>query len=86
MTTATAERQQNKVTIPVLKPYYWQIPSFNMIRDGYKRGIWVDHRRCGKDARSFNMTIEEMWNEPGLVSLMPICLRDCCTVNRITQI
>jgi len=47
-------------------PYYWQIPSYNMLRDGYKRGIWVDHRRSGKDIRGFNLCVEEMWNNPGL--------------------
>lgn len=47
-------------------PYYWQVPSYNMIKDGYLRGIWVDHRRCGKDVRGFNLIIEEMWDNPGL--------------------
>ena len=47
-------------------PYWWQIPSYNMLRDGFLRGIWVDHRRCGKDIRGFNLIVEEMWNNPGL--------------------
>ena len=47
-------------------PYWWQIPSYNMLKDGFLRGIWVDHRRCGKDIRGFNLIIEEMWNNPGL--------------------
>jgi len=63
----TIEKQKNKITIPHnFVPYYWQIPSYNMLKDGYKRGIWVDHRRSGKDTRTFNMCIEEMWAEPGL--------------------
>ncbi len=37
-----------------------------MLRDGFKRGVEVDHRRSGKDARAFNTIIEAMWREPGL--------------------
>jgi len=61
--------QENKEEIYIpynFVPYYWQIPSYNMIYDGYRWGIWVDHRRCGKDARAFNLTLEEMWKNPGL--------------------
>lgn len=66
--TLTKENSQKKISLPYnFDPYYWQIPSYTMIRMGYKRGIWVDHRRCGKDARSINMAIEEMWCEPGLI-------------------
>lgn len=34
-------------------PYFWQVPSYNMLRNGFLRGIWVDYRRCGKDVRDF---------------------------------
>lgn len=65
----TSLDQSNVETINIpynFIPWYWQIPSYNMLKDGYLRGIWVDHRRCGKDARGFNLIIDEMWNNPGL--------------------
>jgi phage terminase large subunit len=61
-----AEKQEI-ISIPYnFIPYYWQIPSYNMLQDGYKRGIWVDHRRCGKDIRGFNLIVNQMWLHPGL--------------------
>ena len=57
----------DSITLPYnFIPYWWQIPSYNMLKGGYLRGIWVDHRRCGKDIRGFNLIIEEMYNNPGL--------------------
>jgi len=61
------QKNEDIITIPYnFRPYKWQIPSYNMLRDGFKRGIWVDHRRCGKDTRGFNIIVEEMWRNPGL--------------------
>jgi len=66
-TTILQPKNPSHITMPYqFIPYYWQIPSFNMLRDGYKRGIWVDHRRCGKDIRGFNLILEQMWLYPGL--------------------
>lgn len=57
----------DEIDIPYrFTPYFWQVPSYNMLRNGFLRGIWVDHKRCGKDVRGFNMIIEEMWGSPGL--------------------
>jgi len=65
--TQIENKNLDTITIPYqFVPYYWQIPAYNMLRDGFLRGIWVDHRRCGKDIRGFNLIIEEMWNNPGL--------------------
>lgn len=65
--TDIEQKNIDEISIPYnFIPYYWQIPSYNMLRDGFRWGIWVDHRRCGKDARAFNLTIDEMWNNPGL--------------------
>lgn len=67
MIIRTSEKPNlDKVDLPVFNPYYWQVPSYNMLRDGFLRGIWVDHRRCGKDIRGFNLIAEEMWTNPGL--------------------
>jgi len=66
-TAEISQENREEICIPYnFIPYYWQIPSYNMLRDGFDRGIVVDHRRCGKDARFFNLIIEEMWNNPGL--------------------
>ena len=66
-TTTLQPKSQEDIRIPYnFIPYWWQIPSFNMLDNGYLRGIWVDHRRCGKDVRCFNIAIKEMWRNPGL--------------------
>ena len=68
---ATAVQTKSKIQIPYnFQPYYWQVPSFNMLENGYKRGIWVDHRRCGKDIRCINLIIKQMYQEPGLYFLV----------------
>ena len=65
--TKIGEQSSDSITLPYnFIPYWWQIPSYNMLKDGFLRGIWVDHRRCGKDIRGFNLIIEEMYNNPGL--------------------
>ena len=68
MIIQTPERiiKDDELDLPIFNPYYWQVPSYNMLNDGFLRGIWVDHRRCGKDIRGFNLIIEEMWKNPGL--------------------
>ena len=56
----TRRLQEDELDLPIFDPYYWQVPSYNMLKDGFLRGIWVDHRRCGKDISGFNLIVQEV--------------------------
>ena len=49
-----------EITIPYnFKPYKYQIPLYNAIPDGFKRGFAIMHRRAGKDKIFMNVLARE---------------------------
>ena len=48
------------------EPRPYQIPFFNSIHDGYKRGVGVWHRRAGKDKTIINLLVKESYKRKGL--------------------
>lgn len=47
-------------------PRDYQVPLFNTIADGYRRGVAVWHRRAGKDITALNLCIKEMFKRIGV--------------------
>lgn len=56
----------NKITIPYkFTPRDYQIPLFNAVSDGYKRGVAIWHRRAGKDKTLINFLAKEAFKRVG---------------------
>jgi len=54
------------ITIPYLfTPRDYQLPLLEAMDSGYKRAIWVAHRRSGKDKTILNLTIKKMCERVG---------------------
>jgi phage terminase large subunit len=47
------------------KPRPYQLRLIDALDDGYKRAVWVAHRRSGKDKTLINVTIKKMYERVG---------------------
>ena len=56
-----------EITLPIesFKPRDYQLPLLRALDNGYKRVIWVAHRRSGKDLVMVNYTAKSMYQRVG---------------------
>ena len=56
-----------EITLPIeaFKPRDYQIPLLKALDNGYKRAVWVAHRRSGKDLTMMNYIAKKMYEKVG---------------------
>ena len=56
----------NQITLPYnFKPRWYQLPILKALDKGYKRIVWVAHRRSGKDKTAINYMAKAMYERVG---------------------
>ena len=56
----------NSITLPFnFKPRWYQLPILKALDKGYKRVVWVAHRRSGKDKTAINYMAKAMYERVG---------------------
>lgn len=57
----------SEITLPIesFKPRNYQIPLLRALDNGYKRAVWVAHRRSGKDLTMMNYIAKSMYERVG---------------------
>ena len=59
-------QKTNEIRLPYkFKPRGYQLPVLKALDSGFKRIVWVAHRRAGKDKTFINHTAKSMYERVG---------------------